>query len=165
MSKLTAIRVWPGLLQALSFTPWLLACTLLMPTRSMAACSLSTLAPVAFGTYDVFSTAPLDTTGAVVYRCANTDHNITITLDKGGASSYTGRSLFNGTEPLYYNLFLDAARTAIWGDGSGGSQVFFIKNPQSNNTNLSIPIFGRVPAKQSVSTGDYTDSITVTMTF
>jgi spore coat protein U-like protein len=165
MSNLTATRVWPSLTQVLRFTPWLLACAIMLPTQSMAACSLSTLSPVAFGTYDVFRTTPLDSTGAVVYRCGNADHNITITLDKGGASSYTGRSLLNGTEPLFYNLYLDAARTVIWGDGSGGSQVFFIKNPQSNNTDLSIAIYGRIPPRQSVLTGDYTDSITVTMTF
>jgi hypothetical protein len=31
----------------------------------------------------------------------------------------------------------------IWGDGIGGTQAFTIGNPQSNNTDLSVPIFGR----------------------
>jgi spore coat protein U domain-containing protein, fimbrial subunit CupE1/2/3/6 len=129
-----------------------------------AACSLTSTSMV-FGTYDVLVTTPLDTTGSLIYRCSQRDHNIQITLDRGGAQSFETRRMVNGTEQLLYNLYLDAARTIIWGDGSGGTQVLFIGNPQSNNQDLSVPIFGRIPARQDRGIGTYTDTIIVTLNF
>ncbi len=142
----------------------LAACQWVMPTTSaQAACSLSGAA-IAFGNYDPISLTPLDTAGAVVYRCGSSDHNITITLSRGGGTSFATRRMVNGAEQLFYNLYRDAARTVIWGDGTGGTQAYTIGNPQ-NNQDTSVPIFGRAPAGQNVSVGNYSDTITVTLIF
>ena len=143
----------------------LLMLGLLFPLPALAACSFSSFSAIVFGNYDVFNNAPLDTVGTVAYRCGQTDHNITIVLDTGGASSFANRRMLNGSEPLYYNIYLDAARTMIWGDGSGGSKSYFIKNPQPNNADSTIQIYGRIPAGQSVSTGIFANQLTVTMIF
>ena len=129
-----------------------------------AACSLSSTSMV-FGIYDVLVTTPLDTTGSVVYRCTQRDHNIMITLDRGGAVSFATRRMVKASEQLLYNLYIDAARTVIWGDGSGGTQAFFARNPQGNNQDLTVPIFGRIPARQDRGIGTYTDTIIVTLNF
>jgi spore coat protein U-like protein len=129
-----------------------------------AACSVSTTS-LGFGTYDVFATAPLDSTGNVVFRCGQTDKNISISLDTGGAPSFVSRRLTSGSDALLYNLYLDAARTSIWGDGTGGTQVYFNRNPQSNNLDIYIPIYGRIPAGQDVSAGIYTNTITVIIAY
>ena len=118
-----------------------------------------------FGTYDVLVATPLDTTGSVDYRCTQRDHNIMITLDRGGAASFATRRMVKGSEQLLYNLYLDAARTVIWGDGTGGTQAFIRGNPQGNNQDLSVPIFGRIPARQDLGVGAYTDTIIVTLNF
>jgi spore coat protein U-like protein len=143
----------------------LIALWLALPINSaQAACSLSGAA-IAFGNYDPISLTPLDTAGAVVYRCAGKDKNITITLSRGGGTSFATRRMVKGTEQLFYNLYRDAARTVIWGDGTGGTQAFTIANPQANNTDLSVPIFGRIPAGQNSTVGSYNDTITVTLIF
>jgi spore coat protein U-like protein len=118
-----------------------------------------------FGTYDVLVTTPLDTAGSIVYRCTQRDHNIMITLDRGGAASFATRRMVKGSEQLLYNLYLDAARTVIWGDGSGGTQALFVRNPQGNNQDIAVPIFGRIPARQDRGIGSYTDTIIVTLNF
>jgi spore coat protein U-like protein len=146
------------------FLAALAACQWVMPTTSaQAACSLSGAA-IAFGNYDPISLTPLDTAGAVVYRCGSSDHNTTITLSRGGGTSFATRRMVNGAEQLFYNLYRDAARTIIWGDGTGGTQAYTIGNPQ-NNQDTSVPIFGRAPAGQNVSVGNYSDTITVTLIF
>lgn len=137
---------------------------LLVPNKVQAACGLSGVA-IAFGSYDPTTATQLDTTGSVVYRCSQRDHNIMITLDKGGGTSFAGRRMVNGSDLLFYNLYLDAARTIIWGDGTNGSQSLMIGNPQSNNVDLTIPMYGRVPANQNVKVGAYTDTITVTVSY
>ncbi len=67
-------------------------------------------------------------------------------------------------EGLNYNLYLDAARTTIWGDGTGGTQVYSNANPP-NNTNVTVTIYGRIPASQDVSAGSYTNTVTATINF
>ena len=130
---------------------------------ALAVCSLSGTS-ISFGNYDVFSTSPLDTNGSIVYRCGNADHDISISLDSGGASSFNPRRMLKGSEALNYNLYLDAARTIIWGDGTAGTQTYFIKNPP-NNQDVTVPLYGRVPTGQSVSKGAYSNTITVTINF
>jgi len=72
--------------------------------------------------------------------------------------------MLKGSEALNYNLYLDAARTIIWGDGTAGTQTYFIKNP-TNNQDVTVPVYGRVPTGQSVSKGTYSNTITVTINF
>jgi spore coat protein U-like protein len=150
-------------------TKWLLIALLAIAAvvgqsfSALAVCSLSGTS-ISFGNYDVFSTSPLDTNGSIVYRCGNADNNISISLDQGGASSFNPRRMLKGSEALNYNLYLDAARTVIWGNGTGGTQTYFIKNPP-NNQDVTVPVYGRVPTGQSVSKGAYTNTITVTINF
>jgi spore coat protein U-like protein len=129
-----------------------------------SGCSLSGAA-IAFGSYDPTGVTPLDTLGSLVYRCGQKDHNIMITLSQGGGTSFATRRMVQGSDQLFYNLYLDAGRTVIWGDGTGGTQAFITRNPQGNNQDLTLPIFGRVPPTQNVGVGSYTDTITVTLTF
>jgi len=120
---------------------------------------------VAFGAYDPTSATAVDTVGSLIYSCTQKDHNIRITLSQGGGTSYATRRMVNGSNQLFYNLYLDAGRTIIWGDGTGGTQAFFTRNPQGNNQDLTVPIFGRIPVLQNVSVGNYSDTITVTLDF
>jgi spore coat protein U-like protein len=128
----------------------------------MAACTISTTS-VSFGAYDVFNAAPRDSTGNVVFNCNRRDP-ITIVLDRGGAPSFNPRRMLKGSEPLNYNLYLNAARTIIWGDGSGGTQVYSDARPRRNQ-NVIVTIFSRIPAGQDVSSGSYTNTITATINF
>jgi len=137
---------------------------LAIPLPAQGACSVTSTS-VVFGTYDIFSTTPLDTLGQVVFRCSSNDHNVSISLDKGGASTFNPRRMLNGNSALDYNLYRDAARTIIWGDGTGGTQNFFIANPQPNNQDISVPVYGRIPAGQGASVGNYSNTITVTINF
>jgi spore coat protein U-like protein len=128
-----------------------------------AKCSIVTTA-VAFGTYNVFSTAPSDSTGSVRFNCNGGAHNVQITISRGQSGTYAQRTLRRSGESLGYNLFLDAGRSTIWGDGSGGSQAYFGGNPP-NNQDVTVTMYGRVPAGQDISAGAYSDSVSVTINF
>jgi spore coat protein U domain-containing protein, fimbrial subunit CupE1/2/3/6 len=127
---------------------------------AMAECTISTSA-VSFGTYNVFDTSSLDTTGSVTFNCTD-NANITIKLDKGGAATFNPRRLLNGSVQLNYNLYTDAARTTIWGDGSGGTS--FYSNPSTpQNQNVTVTVYGRIPARQDVSAGSYANAVVATV--
>lgn len=123
-----------------------------------SACTINVL-DVNFGGYDVFSLTPLDTTGTIDVSCP-VRSSVSITFSTG-AGSYAARYLQQGTTRLNYNLYRNAARTRILGDGTSGT-VFLSAN---NIRNRSFTIYGRIPARQNVRTGTYTDTIIVTLTF
>jgi spore coat protein U-like protein len=128
---------------------------------AQAACSISTTS-VGFGVYDVFAYSPLDSTGTVSYTCA-AGSAITIILDKGGAQSFDPRQMVNGSQRLNYNLYLDAQRATIWGDGTGNTQLY--TNASTPSIPVVVTIYGRIPALQDVSAGTYTSTVTAIVNF
>ena len=133
--------------------------------RLEAACSVSA-SGVSFGTYDILASAPNDSTGAVVLQCSPSDKNIRVTLSAGTSGTYTARTLKRGSDQLLYNLFRDAARTIVWGDGSGGTSVLLIVNWTGGpNTTQTHPIYGRMPAQQDAAAGTYNDRSVVSINF
>jgi spore coat protein U-like protein len=127
------------------------------------SCSISSTS-VIFGNYNVFNGSNLDSTGTITYRCNATAANVSISLSTGLSSTYSPRVMAKGAETLAYNLYRNAARTTIWGDGTGGTAVYFRANPP-NNRNVNVTIFGRVFAGQDVSAGPFDDTIAATINF
>ena len=58
------------------------------------------------------------------YQCAGNTGFIAITISRGASATFNPRSMVVGADALNYNLYLDASRTSIWGDGTGGSSHF-----------------------------------------
>lgn len=126
-------------------------------TNAYAACTLN-VQSVIFGSYNVFENTHLDGAGNVSVVC-DVATSYTISLSPGNGT-YTNRILLSGQNELVYNLFIDAARTLVWGDGTGSSSMVSALSTNSNHT-----IYGRIPARQNVHVGNYIDSITVTLVF
>lgn len=126
-------------------------------------CTVS-VTPVQFGTYNGLEAFELRSTGMLTYNCiASTP--VTITLNRGNAPSFDARQMSQGAYDLFYNLYLDAAGTVVWGDGTGGSQAYRDPSPPPD-TNVSVPIYGRVPAHQrGARVGIYDDNLVVTITY
>ena len=80
----------------------------------------------------------------------------------GLAGSYAARALSMGNERLLYNLYLDAARTIVWGDGTGGSQAGPGVTTHGAGGTTTAYVFGRIKAGQDVAVGVYADTIRVT---
>jgi spore coat protein U-like protein len=140
------------------------AALLAIPAQAAEAnrCVVS-VTPVQFGVYNPLLPGDMRTTGIVTYNCTES-RPISISLTRGSASFYD-RGMGQGLTALSYNLYLDAAGTMIWGDGSGGSQVYRDPAPPPD-TNVSVPIYGRVPAHQrQVHVGMVDDSILVTINY
>lgn len=135
---------------------------LLYATPSEAACTITTT-PIAFGPYDVFAPAPTDSTGTVSFQCF-INLNVTVSLSRGANPTFTPRTLRKKSERLDYDLFIDAARTTIWGDGTRGTQVYSNVSPPIL-TWVNLTIYGRIPPGQDVSAGNYTDTITAIVNF
>jgi spore coat protein U-like protein len=128
---------------------------------SAQTCSISTT-PVSFGVYDVFSSTPLNSTGSVNYQCTWIVHQRTVFLSKGSAPTNNPRQMVSGANRLNYNLYLDAARTQIWGDPNPYS---FSDTGWDFFPNVTLTIYASIPAGQDVLTGTYSDAIVATVNF
>lgn len=134
---------------------------LLVGRRAEAACTVSTTS-VAFGTYDVFAPSATDSTGVVSVFC-NVRTTVSVRLGTGSAAGFAPRTLKQGSVALSYNLFQDNARSVVWGDGTGGSSAFSVT--VNANTTRNQTIFGRIPARQDVPSGPFSDTVVVTIVF
>jgi spore coat protein U-like protein len=134
------------------------------PAAAINLCTFSTVG-VNFGNYNVFSAGALTANGTVTYRCLGVGgESITIDLSQGTAPSFNPRTMSQSGEVLNYNLYLDAAATQIWGNGTAGSQRYGPLVPPNNQT-VNVTIFGRIPPGQDVTVGSYTDTIIATINF
>lgn len=129
-----------------------------------ASCSFSSVTGVSFGSYDVFASAPTDGAGNIAYECTG-GATVMITLSRGNAASFNPRQMLKmGGATLDYNLYLDGAFSAIWGDGTASTFVYGPISPPDNSI-IMVPIFGRMPANQDAQIGSYSDTITATINF
>lgn len=122
-----------------------------------ASCDISSQG-VNFGNYDTLDPQPLDGAGSIAVVC-DEEASFTISLSSG-AGSYPARRLAGGADGLVYNLFIDAARIVVWGDGSAGSVTL-----ANTATTAQETVYGRIPARQNVPAGGYADTIVVTITY
>lgn len=125
---------------------------------SAAMCTVGTQS-INFGSYDVFTNSNVDSTGNISVSCDSTA-SYTISLSSGGGN-FLNRALNFGNYLLYYNLFIDAARTIVWGDGSNGTSTV----SGITSTTAHHIVYGRIPARQNAFVGNYTDNVNVTISF
>jgi spore coat protein U-like protein len=130
---------------------------------SAGACTVTAM-PIVFGQYDPLRHQDFVTAGMLQYRCSGSPRRLTIGLTAGESGSFKRRRMGHGKDRIIYNLYLDAANTQVWGDGTGGSQAYSVNSPPPN-TEVSIPVYGRVFGDQRASAGTYQDNISVVATY
>jgi spore coat protein U-like protein len=143
----------------LALTALLVVCTRV----DAATCTVSTTS-VLFGAYNVFTSSPTDSVGTVEIHCQGNAKDVAVAISKGDGATFASRRLAKAGEQLFYNLYREASRTSIWGDGTGGSQMRIL-NSVPNGTTVPLTMYGRIPPGQDVSTGAYSDTLTVTVNY
>ena len=121
---------------------------------------------VAFGSYNTLSPTDTDSAGTLTAICHPSDQSIEVAISGGLSGSPLARTMRNGAEVLNYNLYADAARTTVGGDGTSGATVTVTNGTVSaGQRTFNRPIYGRIPALQAVGMGTYNDNLVVTVTF
>lgn len=126
-----------------------------------------TLVAMNFGIYTPMTTTHVDVMGQVNLRCQAQPGSFTVTISAGASGDHSARTLLSATaDILNYNLYRDAARTQIWGDGSPPTFVVSGIRPNKGRPNFyNYPIYGRVFANQTPNAGIYNDDPMVTVLF
>ena len=116
------------------------------------------------GTFD--GTNNLAASSDITVRCSNgTDY--TVDLSPGSSGSYANRTLTSGSNSLVYNLYTAGDFATVWGNGSG-STGRASDIGEGMGTAITHTVHGRLLASQNqgaIDAGDYTDTITATITY
>lgn len=126
--------------------------------------------PIDFGAY---RTGPADLRGrgSIRLTCFGADAGVggfQLRLGAGSSGRSAQRTLVaeDGSGSMDYNLYLDPARTVVWGDGSDGTRPIEGSFPSAAaRMDREHMIYGQVPGNQRVTVGRYSDTLLVTVEF
>lgn len=131
-----------------------------------SACTVSgTVLDFGSGINPLTASVPVDASSTLTVRCTNTTP-YAVALDAGlyaaSATTFSDRKMASGANRLAYQLYLDASRSTVWGDGSSSTQTH---GGTGTGSNQSVTIYGRVAALTGVVPGSYADTVTVTVSY
>lgn len=144
------------------------------PVHALSSCTVTTLG-VAFGSFAATASGNAhDGSGSITVACVGTTLPLlnvpyTVSIGASATSGSFARALGSaGGHSLGYQLYVDAARSVVWGDGSGGTATvagsvtpLLVLVPAS----ATHTVYGRVPAGPMPVPGAYTDTLTVTIDY
>lgn len=135
--------------------------TLGISATVVASCYVTNVGTLSFGSLSV-GQLPSNTTSTFIVKCTgNTSH--TIGLDAGttsGATTNSRKMAGSSTNTLSYALYQDAARQTNWGD-SVGTWI----SATGTGADVTHTIYGQVPTQTWPAPGNYSDTVTITVTY
>jgi spore coat protein U-like protein len=139
----------------------------LIPEQAHAINCRITLFPINFGIYMPLRSTPLDVTGTLNVRCMAQPGSFTVVIGPGVSGNQLARTLVSGaSNSLNYNMYENASRTLIWGDGAPPTvTVSGVRPARGRPTEYTYPLYGRIFANQAPAPGIYNDNILVTILF
>jgi spore coat protein U-like protein len=136
--------------------------------HAAVVCDVST-AGNAFGSFNPIANQVRDTIATITVSCtgsAGDSVSYTLTATPGNGS-YSDRQLVAGSEHLRYNLYIDSARTVVWGDGTGGTAVLTDSYTMATSpTQHTYTIYGRIQSGQTQARpNSYSDQVTLVLSY
>ncbi len=131
---------------------------MLVSATVLDTCILVVPPTMAFGNY---SGSVIDAQSDISVTCTGTTA-YDIAINAGGSADISARTMSEiGGDTLSYQLYTDAPRSTVFGDGTTGTKA----TGTGDGTLQTISIYGRVPASQYSDIGAYTDTVTVTLSY
>ncbi len=128
----------------------------------MSVCRINT-SDLGFGVYNPLNTVATESVGNLSVDCSFEIGTAVIELGTGRSGRYTRRTMQSGNDTLAYNLYTDASRTRIFGNGSSGTAAIRFRVALFFSDSFSI--YAAIPAGQDVAPGIYTDTIVATIRY
>lgn len=134
------------------------------------SCSIAAT-PLAFGEYLPYRAVPTESISEITVTCTtsgNVEEPWSGVIFLVGPRPAIDRQMRQGPDALQYRLYLDPARTMVWGDNDGMANSL----PISGTVSPSVPfrqtivVYGHIPAMQTSSpVAQYGDQITATLSY
>jgi len=125
-------------------------------------CEITSPTDLDFGTSGLLN-ANIDQNSTFVVKCTQgTGYHVR--LDNGSTSGGTiaTRKMTDGSgHTVDYSMYLDSGRTNVWGETDGTDT----KDATGTGTDQSYTVYGRVPPQATPPAGNYTDTVTITVSY
>ncbi|MDC1329329.1 spore coat U domain-containing protein [Pseudomonadales bacterium] len=140
--------------------------TMAVSTSVLMSCTISAAA-MTFASYDPTASADNDATATITSTCT-TGGAAVITMGQGNASQSGStdasplRAMYNSDddEELLYQVYSDSAGGTVWGNTAGTGKAI-----TADGTAQAFTAHGRIPKNQTVASGNFNDSVAVTLTY
>ena len=161
--RFLAFAVAAALLAAPSLPAWASTATATLNVTATVntSCTINTQT-LAFGAYDPTASADQNGTATITFACVK-GTAYSISADNGDNPSHasgTTRAMHLGASNfLSYELYTSAARTTVW------NTTNVISGTSSGKASTTFTAYGEIPATQDATTGSYSDTVTMTISF
>ena len=149
---------------------------LALSTAGHAGCSTN-VSGLAFGPYQTLGSggtlvsADVTSTASIHVACQGMPAGSSYTLGLGPSTAGSGNRIdtrymanTRGGDPMAFNLFTDANRTVVWGDGMTGALIRGTLDTAGSHA--SVAVYGKIPSGQStLRAGSFLGSMTLTLTY
>lgn len=140
--------------------------TFAVTTNLQATCT-TTASALAFPAYTPGAGAKTGNATINVRCTKNTAYTVALNAGTTTGSTFAQRLMASGVNTLQYNLYTTAGFTNVFGDGSASTSTVPGTGAGIGTAN-TLTVFGSLPdsaANQATVPGNYTDTITVTVTY
>lgn len=128
---------------------------------------------LAFGSLPSYGAQPSDTSAVLNVTCHREGGPRKIIISVGiGPSAHSGSvadrrmHLDGGGDSLAYNIYRDMSMTSVWGATAGVDTVEQeLAVPNKSSATAQFVLFGRIPPRQDVLAGGYSDSLQLRVDF
>jgi spore coat protein U-like protein len=127
-----------------------------------ANCTVST-SGVAFGNYDPLTGEPVDSSGTISVSCSGSAGEV---VNVKLSTTTNMRKLQGPVRALVYQLYIDANRTQIWGDGTGATSTISgsLTVGTSGSVTQNFYVYGTLASGQNhAEAGGYLDTLVVSL--
>lgn len=128
-------------------------------TNAMANCNFSQIPNIQFSYPPDAEGIAYNTTTLGITCTAN--ENITATLSTGTSGSYTQRTMHAGSNSLFYNVYVDANFSQIFGDGTQATSMI----TTTCNGSCNSVLYSRTYATNNLQAGIYSDTLVVSVNY
>jgi spore coat protein U-like protein len=136
-------------------------------TETVQATCSATATALAFPAY-IPGGGAVSNTSTISVKCTkNSPYTIALNQGTTAGGTVAQRLMVSGANTLQYNLYTTAAFASVFGDGSGTSKTVAGTGAGVATAN-TVSVFGQLPdnaTNQLAVAGNYTDTITVTVTY
>lgn len=131
----------------------------------LVACNVTGSTLTFGGSIDPLQTpGPVDAATSLNVTCTKTTpYSVALSAgaNAGNASAFGSRVMKSGNNNLPYQLYLDAGRTQVWGDGNSSG----VYTGTGTGSQQQLTVYGRLPSLNGIVPGNYSDTVTLTITY
>lgn len=135
---------------------FILACAASAPAF---ACTVD-VSPLLFGNINPLDGVDVDSATTLSVTCPS--DTAYVATANAGTGSYTDRRMNGSQGNLAYQLYTEASRTLVWGDGSAGTNAIA---GTAGAAGTMHNIYGRIPSQPMAVPGSYSDTLLITISY